>query len=418
MKSEAHEMGAAYAYITRLDAELEYEANSIAAKFEECEYTQNGLRAPAGRARIYTEAETALIYFDARYGAYAFGAVKEEIEYMHSQLHSYSAAESEGAVAVSVLSKGIGEYIEAAPLTASQKEMMALAAMGISLAGKELASPVGASFEASERWGWRAGPAGIEMHSGIDIPAPAGSQAKCALAGTVSETGQNEMGMYAIVASVGGRQAEYAGLESLLAREGQAMAAGDPIGLVGQGENGYYSLHFAYSIKGEPACPAFFIEGYLGARSRYSGLYLPPLGGALARGWIMPASGAVSSFTDSRSGSHAGYRAIDIALPEGSSVYASQSGTVSLAEYYGDYGNCVIIEHEGGYSTLYGHLSGFSCYAGQAVAQGDAIGPSGNTGRSTGPHLHFEIRLNGARQDLRAYFDVVEGQAVEAGSHQ
>ena len=90
------------------------------------------------------------------------------------------------------------------------------------------------------------------------------------------------------------------------------------------------------------------------------------------------------------------HQAIDIALPEGSAVYASDSGTVSYADWNNSgYGYLVVINHGNGYETYYAHLSGFNVYVGQEVSQGALIAYSGNTGRSSGPHIHFEIRLNG-----------------------
>lgn len=89
-----------------------------------------------------------------------------------------------------------------------------------------------------------------------------------------------------------------------------------------------------------------------------------------------------------------GHPAIDIGVPEGSALYASDTGTVTWAGWnvYG-YGNLVVINHGNGYETYYGHLNGINVYPGQVVNQGQLIGATGNTGRSSGPHLHFEIRL-------------------------
>jgi LysM repeat protein len=88
-----------------------------------------------------------------------------------------------------------------------------------------------------------------------------------------------------------------------------------------------------------------------------------------------------------------GHPAIDVGLPEGNSVVASDTGTVTWAGWnvYG-YGNLIVINHGNGYETYYAHLSGINVYPGQVVNQGQLIGFSGNTGRSSGPHLHFEIR--------------------------
>lgn len=94
-----------------------------------------------------------------------------------------------------------------------------------------------------------------------------------------------------------------------------------------------------------------------------------------------------------------GHQAIDIALSEGSAAYASDTGTVTYASWnIYCYGNLIVINHGNGYETFYAHLSGFNVVPGQIVYQGDLIGYTGNTGCSSGPHIHFEIRLNGGRQ--------------------
>jgi murein DD-endopeptidase MepM/ murein hydrolase activator NlpD len=99
-----------------------------------------------------------------------------------------------------------------------------------------------------------------------------------------------------------------------------------------------------------------------------------------------------------------GHPGIDIALGEGSSVVAADSGIVSYATWnFSGYGNLVVINHCNGYETYYAHLSSIGVYAGQAVSQGQYIAASGNTGRSSGPHLHFEIRLYNGQLDPFGY---------------
>lgn len=97
---------------------------------------------------------------------------------------------------------------------------------------------------------------------------------------------------------------------------------------------------------------------------------------------------------------HAG---IDVGVPIGTTVRASRAGQVVTAGWVGGYGNCVIIDHGDGVCTRYGHLSQITTSVGQYVNQGDQVALSGNTGRSTGPHLHFEIRVGGEAVDPAPY---------------
>lgn len=88
---------------------------------------------------------------------------------------------------------------------------------------------------------------------------------------------------------------------------------------------------------------------------------------------------------------------VDFAVPTGTNIHAAESGTVLVAEWYSGYGYCVIIDHGGGMWTLYGHIreGGIRVSPGQRVERGQVIAESGATGRVTGPHLHFEVRING-----------------------
>ena len=88
----------------------------------------------------------------------------------------------------------------------------------------------------------------------------------------------------------------------------------------------------------------------------------------------------------------------------GATVVAAASGTVSVATYSSSYGNYVMIYHPDGTSTTYAHMSSLAVSAGQTVNQGDVVGYVGSTGNSTGPHLHFEVRVNGGTVDPMQYF--------------
>ena len=94
-------------------------------------------------------------------------------------------------------------------------------------------------------------------------------------------------------------------------------------------------------------------------------------------------------------GASTNHKAIDWATPTGTAIWASSGGTVSVAGWQSGYGYVVYINHPDGNQTRYGHLSKILVSVGQKVKQGQKIALSGNTGRSTGPHLHFELRVNG-----------------------
>ncbi len=106
---------------------------------------------------------------------------------------------------------------------------------------------------------------------------------------------------------------------------------------------------------------------------------------------------------DPITGQRDGHTGMDLAVPTGTPVRAALGGTVRVAKYDSSYGYYVTIGHENGLLTLYGHNSRLLVRPGQVVQAGDVISLSGSTGRSTGPHLHFEVRLNGQRTNPRYY---------------
>jgi murein DD-endopeptidase MepM/ murein hydrolase activator NlpD len=119
---------------------------------------------------------------------------------------------------------------------------------------------------------------------------------------------------------------------------------------------------------------------------------------------MWPVSGGwISSYYGNRLHPILGYyrwhSGIDYAADSGTPIKAMEDGTVILAGDNGSYGNCVIIDHGGGVSTLYGHASRILVKKGQDVLKGQTVALVGSTGLSTGPHLHFEVRVNGSTQD-------------------
>ncbi len=119
-----------------------------------------------------------------------------------------------------------------------------------------------------------------------------------------------------------------------------------------------------------------------------------------ARGWVTSDFGSrLDPYTADRV-MHAG---LDIAAPHGKEVYAPSDGTVVFAGLEGGYGNVVVIDHGYGIKTRYGHLAKMLVKAGDKVKRGALIAAVGNTGRSTGPHLHYEVRVNGIPQNPRKF---------------
>ena len=99
---------------------------------------------------------------------------------------------------------------------------------------------------------------------------------------------------------------------------------------------------------------------------------------------------------------------MDIACPTGSEIVAARAGTVIWSGWNGGYGSLVKIEHEDGSVTYYGHNSQLIAQEGDWVEQGDLIALSGSTGQSTGPHCHFEIRIDGTAVDPEDYLEANE----------
>jgi murein DD-endopeptidase MepM/ murein hydrolase activator NlpD len=112
--------------------------------------------------------------------------------------------------------------------------------------------------------------------------------------------------------------------------------------------------------------------------------------------WVWPVSGPITSpFCESRSW-EACHPGMDIAVPTGTPIHAAAGGRVAIAGWVGGYGNYTCIQHSASLSSCYGHQSSIGVSVGQQVSQGQVIGAVGSTGFSTGPHLHFEARVNGS----------------------
>lgn len=115
----------------------------------------------------------------------------------------------------------------------------------------------------------------------------------------------------------------------------------------------------------------------------------------------LPVQGMTKADITSHFGPRCGrmHTGTDFGYPVGTPIYASESATVTLAGWNGGYGKCVITDHGKGMQTLYAHQSKIHVTRGKKVVRGQRIGETGNTGNSTGPHLHFEVIINGNKVD-------------------
>ena len=111
-------------------------------------------------------------------------------------------------------------------------------------------------------------------------------------------------------------------------------------------------------------------------------------------------------------GGRRNHKGVDLAAPRGTPVYATAGGVVGRADWYSTYGLFVRVEHGAELETRYAHLSRLAVAAGQRVKKGDLLGYVGSTGRSTGPHLHYEVRVSGEAVNPLPY--MVESRAQQA----
>ena len=139
------------------------------------------------------------------------------------------------------------------------------------------------------------------------------------------------------------------------------------------------------------------------AQSSEPALPAGPIQGESSSGFIWPVNGPITSpFCEQRAweSCHPG---IDIAVPSGTPIRAAAAGTVAIAGPESGYGNYTCIDHGGGVSTCYAHQLSISVSVGEHVSQGQVIGISDCTGLCFGPHLHFEVRVNGSPVDPMGY---------------
>jgi murein DD-endopeptidase MepM/ murein hydrolase activator NlpD len=141
---------------------------------------------------------------------------------------------------------------------------------------------------------------------------------------------------------------------------------------------------------------------------------------AAAAPTLWPVQGAVTgSFgqrSDPFSGEGAFHRGVDISTEYGTPVISPANGIVRYADLMNGYGRSVVIDHGNSITTLYGHLSGFAVTAGQTIRRGDTLGYVGLSGRSTGPHLHYEVRIGNTPVNPNKYLRFTLSQQIAAGA--
>jgi len=161
----------------------------------------------------------------------------------------------------------------------------------------------------------------------------------------------------------------------------------------------------ALDLQGSPLRLASARPKGSGAGLFTPGLYTGPF--VQPNGLPVRTSGISSGFGTRWHPLFGGYRfhaGIDLVAPAGAQILATSPGVVAEAGWCGGYGYCVTIDHGRGYHTLYGHMSQLDVRTGERVSSGQLLGLVGSTGHSTGPHLHYEVRLNSRPVDPRAYF--------------
>jgi murein DD-endopeptidase MepM/ murein hydrolase activator NlpD len=123
-----------------------------------------------------------------------------------------------------------------------------------------------------------------------------------------------------------------------------------------------------------------------------------------------PVTGSFGERIDPFNGEGAFHTGVDISTNYGQAVIAPADGVVVFAGEEGGYGRLIILEHGHGISTRYGHLAGFAIAVGQSVRRGDVIGYVGRSGRATGPHLHYEVRIQDVPVNPHKYLRISVAQ--------
>lgn len=251
-------------------------------------------------------------------------------------------------------------------------------------------------------------------HRGVDLAAEPGDQVRSVLAGTVTFSGMVAGRGWVTVDHGGGLDTTYGALDPRSVAVGVRVAAGDVLGLLAAnathldwgarlggeytdplGLLGQWEVHLLQPDRlVEPVAPS--VSGPAPGGIRTDGPLTWPTAGRISSGFgirVNPVTGKTRL--------HAG---VDIGAPTGTPIVAATAGVVSSSGRAGGYGNLVIVEHPGGMQTRYAHASALLVRAGERVQRGQLLALVGSTGNSTGPHLHFEIRIGGEPRDPLPFY--------------
>jgi murein DD-endopeptidase MepM/ murein hydrolase activator NlpD len=252
-------------------------------------------------------------------------------------------------------------------------------------------------------------------HRGVDLAASPGEPVVAAMGGRITFAGPVALVGWVTVDHGGGLSTTYGPLQPRAVIAGQSVARGTLLGFLAP-----HAVHLDWGARldGEYIDPLALLrqwEAYLTNDTLEDDHALLAAAegfreGAIAveaGGFVRPAAGPVTSGFGPRvhpvTGEHRQHAGLDIGAPHGAPVVAARAGVVTFAGDASGYGRTVIIDHGGGLTTLYAHLSAVRVRSGQSVAAGGTIGAVGATGVVTGPHLHFEVRSGGVAQDPAAW---------------
>lgn len=223
------------------------------------------------------------------------------------------------------------------------------------------------------------------------------------------------------VASLGSLASEVSALYGLRENHDTKIAASIAANTSGSGDN-FSSLSYAQSFDELSSLRSTALSGEL---TQAYALGINPMAGGgnwqrlLDAPTLWPVMGRITSSFGERldpiNGEGEFHAGIDIAAPFGTPIRAPADGVVVKASFGDGYGREIIIDHGNGITTLYGHLSGYAVTAGERVRRGQVIGYLGDSGHSTGPHLHYEVRIHNAPVNPHKYLRETITQFAEAG---